>query len=575
MNILIVFFSICLGLSWILPNHYDPWASIYHNFSAFTAGLLLVGVILYNRSTLHIKTLHSFLFIIALCCIPVLHYFTGIIYFSGDALISSLYLLGFAAMLLAGYNLAQVNTLRPALVRWLAGALTIAATVSVGIALYQWTLQPSNIWIADLPPNARPFANLAQPNQLATLLSMGLAAVLFFYEKHALHRISSGLLALLLLFGIALTQSRTPWLMAIFFVVLWLWKFNCAQRRLPRIWAFAWVAIFVGFIFILPHLAEWLQLGGTTSVAKRAQALERWDLYVQFYQAIIHGPLWGYGWQQVSSAQLAITPLYPVAIYTEYTHNILLDLLIWNGPILGSIIIAAITYYLLRLAFLARSAENLFVVMAVGFFLLHSLLEYPHAYAYFLLPVGLLIGILQADFPCKTWRIPRWCVLIFLIVSVGLYAVIWQEYRVIEEDYRLMRFEKNRVGTLKADQPAPDVILLTQLQALTKHSRLPATANMSAEELYDLSRFAQRFTHPAALFKYAQALALNGQPDAAYQQLMLINNLHGAKVLLSAIYELEQLTEQHPETAPLLERLHKLDLDHEKYTPEDTDDITP
>jgi len=515
------------------------------------------------------------LFIIALCCIPVLHYFTGIIYFSGDALISSLYLLGFAAMLLAGYNLAQVNTLRPALVRWLAGALTIAATVSVGIALYQWTLQPSNIWIADLPPNARPFANLAQPNQLATLLSMGLAAVLFFYEKHALHRISSGLLALLLLFGIALTQSRTPWLMAIFFVVLWLWKFNCAQRRLPRIWAFAWVAIFVGFIFILPHLAEWLQLGGTTSVAKRAQALERWDLYVQFYQAIIHGPLWGYGWQQVSSAQLAITPLYPVAIYTEYTHNILLDLLIWNGPILGSIIIAAITYYLLRLAFLARSAENLFVVMAVGFFLLHSLLEYPHAYAYFLLPVGLLIGILQADFPCKTWRIPRWCVLIFLIVSVGLYAVIWQEYRVIEEDYRLMRFEKNRVGTLKADQPAPDVILLTQLQALTKHSRLPATANMSAEELYDLSRFAQRFTHPAALFKYAQALALNGQPDAAYQQLMLINNLHGAKVLLSAIYELEQLTEQHPETAPLLERLHKLDLDHEKYTPEDTDDITP
>ena len=138
-----------------------------------------------------------------------------------------------------------------------------------------------------------------------------------------------------------------------------------------------------------------------------------------------------------------------------------------------------------------------------------------------------------------------------------------------------MLFEKNRVGTLKADQPAPDVILLTQLQALTKHSRLPATANMSAEELDDVSRVAQRFTHPAALFKYAQALALNGQPDAAYQQLMLIKNLHGTKVLLSAIYELEQLTEQHPETAPLLERLHKLVLDRAQHSPEDTDDITP
>lgn len=575
MKPLILFSTLLLIVSWLLPNHYSPWVSSYHDFSAFAAGLLLIAGLLCARIAITIKLPRIFSYISALSFIPALQYTTGIVDLSGDALISCLYLLGFSVMLATGYNLANTDTLRPALINWLAGALIIAATISVWLALYQWTLQPSSFWIADLPPNGRPFANLGQPNQLATLLSMSLAAVLFFYEKHLLHRISSSLLALLLLFAIALTQSRTPWLMAIFFVVLWLWKFDSAQRRLPHTWAFAWVAIFVGFIFILPHLAQWLQLGGTTSVAKRAQALERWDLYVQFYQAIIHGPLWGYGWQQVSSAQLAITPLYPVAIYTEYTHNILLDLLIWNGPILGSIIIIAVSYYLLRLAFLARSAENLFVLMAVGFFLLHSMLEYPHAYAYFLLPVGLLIGILQADFPCKTWRIPRWCVLIFLIISVGLYAVIWQEYRVIEEDYRLMRFEKNRVGTLKAEQPAPDVLLLTQLQALTKHSRLPATTHMSADELDELSRFPKRFTHPASLFKYAQALALNNQLTAAYEQLLLIQGLHGDKLLLQAIYELDTLAEEHPEIAPLLKRLHAIPLDHVKQITENTDESTP
>lgn len=575
MKILILFATLLLIVSWSLPNHYSPWVSSYHDFATFAAGLLFISALLCKRLLTTVQFPRVFSFVFLLSFIPALQYATGIIYLSGDALISCLYLLVFFAMLATGYNLANTDTLRPALINWLAGTLIIAATISVGLALYQWTLQPSSFWIADLPPNARPFANLSQPNQLATLLSMGLAAILFFYEKQLLHRISSSLLALLLLFGIALTQSRTPWLMAIFFVVLWLWKFNSAQRRLPRIWAFAWVAIFVGFIFILPHLAQWLQLGGTTSVAKRAQALERWDLYVQFYQAIIHGPLWGYGWQQVSAAQLAITPLYPVAIYTEYTHNILLDLLIWNGPILGSIIIIAVSYYLLRLAFLARSAENLFVLMAVGFFLLHSMLEYPHAYAYFLLPVGLLIGILQADFPCKTWRIPRGCVLIFLIVSVGLYTVIWQEYRVIEEDYRLMRFEKNRVGTLKAEQPAPDVLLLTQLQALTKHSRLPATTQMSADELDELSRFAKRFTHPASLFKYAQALALNNQLTAAYEQLLLIQGLHGDKLLLQAIYELDTLAEEHPEIAPLLKRLHAIPLDHVKQITENTDESTP
>lgn len=562
-------------ISWLLPNHYFPWVAAYQDLSAFAAGILLISSLFILRQQIHLQLPFVFLFAIATACIPLLQYATGIIYLSGDASINSLYLLGLAAMLTSGYNLSRADTLRPALVTWLACALIFAAAISVWLALYQWLLQPSSPWIAGLPSNARPFANLSQPNQLATLLSMGLAAVLFFYEKYLLHRISSSLLALLLLFGIVLTQSRTPWLMAIFFVVLWLWKFHSAQRRLPRTWALVWVAVFASLIFLLPHLSQWLQLGDTTSVAKRAQAMERWDLYMQFYQAIIHGPLWGYGWQQVSTAQVAITPLYPVTIRTEYTHNILLDLLIWNGPILGSIIIVAVTYYLLRLAFLARSAENLFVVMAVGFFLLHSMLEYPHAYAYFLLPVGLLIGILQADFPCKTWRIPRWCVLIFLIASVGLYAVIWQEYRVIEEDYRLMRFEKNRVGTLKAEQPAPDVLLLTQLQALTKHSRLPATANMAADELDELSRFAKRFTHPASMFKYAQALALNNQLEAAYDQLLLIQGLHGDKLLLQAIYELDTLEKEHPVIASLRQRLHAIPLDHVKQITENTDDSAP
>ena len=64
-----------------------------------------------------------------------------------------------------------------------------------------------------------------------------------------------------------------------------------------------------------------------------------------------------------------------------------------------------------------------------------------------------------------------------------------------------MKFEKNRVGTLKAAQPAPDVVFLTQLHALLKHSRLPATTGMTPDELEELYHFSRRFTHPAALFK--------------------------------------------------------------------------
>lgn len=546
-----------LLLSFILPGNYAPWFTGGQEFLAFAGGLFILSSLLYIEE---LKIPYAFLVVLAISCFPIIQYSYGIIYFGGDALISCIYLLGFFSMLFSGYNLNNNNILHPQLIYWISGALLISATISTWLAIYQWSLQPSRLWISDFPKNGRPFANLAQPNNLATLLSMGLASVLLFYEKYSLNRLSSTLLALLLLFGVALTQSRTPWLMVIFFIVLWCWKFHHAPRRLTRYQALLWVAIYIIFIVILPYLSQWLLLGETTSVAKRAQSMERLYLYFQFYQSIIKSPLFGYGWQQVSSAQVEITSLFPVAIYTQYTHNILLDIIIWNGPIVGVLVIFIVSFYVFKVSFLARSSENMFVVMAVGFCLLHSMLEYPHAYAYFLLTVGFLVGALQADFPCKTWSIPRGFLLVFLVGSVGLYTLIWKEYRIIEEDYRLMRFEKNRVGTLKAENPAPDVMLLTQLKTLTKYSRLPATTNMSTSDINELSNFSKRFPSPDNMSKYAQALALNKQFEAAYQQHMLIQGLHGDKALIKSIHEMEALADQYMEISPLLNRLYEINL---------------
>lgn len=565
-----------LIISWLVPDHYRPWLSSTHEFISFSAAIILFIAALIQLNTSHYPDIPKiFILFVLIAFIPLAQYFYGLIFLFGDALISSLYLLAFSAMLFAGYTLRKNDKQQPSFICLLAGAIVTAAIISALIALAQWLVQPTSIWIEALHNSYRPFANLGQPNHLATLLSMGLAGVLFFYEKHFLNRISSSLLALVLLFTVALTQSRTPWLMAIFFIFFGIWKLNNTDRRLQRTTALAWIALFVSFIFILPHLAQRLQLSSLTSVAERAQATERWDLYVQFCHAIVQGPLWGYGWQQVSTAQAAITPLFPVALYSEYTHNILLDLLIWNGPILGSLIIFAVTTWLFRLAFLARTTESLFVLLAVGFFLVHCMLEYPHAYAYFLLPVGLLLGILQAEFSCKTWQIRGWLLWIIAASSVVLYTLIWQEYRILEADHRLMRFEQRRIGTLKAEQPAPNVVFLTQLQALIKHTRTPATSNMSEEELHEFSRLAQRFTHPASIFKHAKALALNNQLEQAYQQLLLIQGLHGDKLLLQAIYELNILAKKHSKIAPLLQRLHAIPLDHVKQFTENTDDSAP
>lgn len=537
MKIFIVFFSICLSISWLLPNHYSPWVAAYQDFAVFSAGIiLLIGTSIFQKENA-LPRFIIFLFLIAF--IPITQYAFGIVYFSGDALINSLYLISFFISIFIAYNLSNQNY-KNTFIIWLASSIIIASLLSSYIALYQWTLQNSTIWMTDLRPGGRPFANFGQPNNLATLIGMGLAATLFFYEKHYLNRSSCTLIALTLLFTLALTQSRSAWLMSLAFLVFWLWKSKTCKTRLRALPAALWVVVYALWVGTLPYIAKFLDLSAS-SAAERSQALERWDLYTQFYHAILQGPLWGYGWGQVSVAQVLITPDYPVSLFTEYTHNILLDLMIWNGPILGFLIILFTTLWLMKLAWNVRTPEGVFSILAAGFILTHSMLEFPHAYAFFLIPLGLLLGIAQSEAPTKAWNIPNWSIKLIGFFSIIIIIIIWKEYRVLEEDYRLMRFETARIGDLKADQPAPDVLLLTQLQALTRHARTPAKENMSFIELEELSILSKRFANVGSVYRYAFALILNQRYDEAYKQLSILNSLHGNKWLIEAISELRML----------------------------------
>jgi len=289
---------------------------------------------------------------------------------------------------------------------------------------------------------------------------------------------------------------------------------------------------------------------------QRIKSVERWDLYKQFYYAVIYGPLWGYGWNQVSVAQVAITPSYPVALMTEYTHNIILDLLIWNGPILGSIIIVATALWLGRLAWTARSSESLFALLAAGFVFTHSMLEYPHAYAYFLLPLGLLLGIAQAeDRPTKPFIIPRQLLVSVALAAGGLGGWIWSEYRVIEEDFRLMRFETANIGNLKAEQTAPDVTLLTQLREFTRFTRTEASEVMSEEELEWMRKVAHRYPYLPSLFRYSYALALNYRTDESFDQLLVIRGLYGEDSFQDVVRLFSQNQEIHPQLALLTQKV--------------------
>lgn len=534
----LISFFIVIGFSFLLPNHYYPWVSAYQDFSSFLALAIIFTFFPKEQFILDLK----FLFILFISLAPLIQVLFNKIFFFGDGLVAFIYIFSFGLAYIATLNLGRKDSIAPYLY-FISNIFIFSSIISLYVILKQWLLLTNGgIWMADLPPNGRPFANFGQPNNCATFLCMGLMACLYLYEKKNIHRFCGVLLASFILFGITLTQSRTSWVFALAFLIWWFWKSRYFQTRLSKNSVFYFVGIFIFFILITPYVSDYLGVTNTTDALTRASSgYLRIPMWHQMLLAIKEQPLLGYGWNQVGVAQLSVYLDYPTTEWTEHSHNILLDLLIWNGIALGIVIIGFFTWWLYRLSQLATSVEAFIALSMVGAVLVHAMLEYPLDYAFFLLPVGFLLGLVQAqDKTIKVIEIPRTVVASLWTIFVVLYIWIFVEYQMIEKDVQLVRFEAFNIGTLHAEQAAPDVILLTQLREQIRFIRTQPKENMTPEQLDWMRKVAYRYSTSAALYRYAQALALNHQPELARKHLLILEKLHGQKYSFESLYQVNQ-----------------------------------
>lgn len=531
----LLLFALCLAvISWLMPNHYLPWLSAYQDFSIFLA---LIFICIYSLSLTDFYCPVYFLaFILIVILLIFFQFIFDKIYFFGDMFISIIYIFAFLVSFLVSFNLYKKHK---KIYLYFILVVLFTSIFSVYIALKQWLLiSNGGIWIADLPPNARPFANFAQPNTLATFLCIGLMANLYLYEKKYLNKITGIITSSLIIFGIALTQSRTSWMFSVVFIIWWLWKTKYLNTRL-RTWQIFLFMVFYGVsIILLPNISNFIGVTSTTDVMTRATTgLHRIAMWHQMLIAISNSPWFGYGWNQVSIAQVQTTLEYPVKGWTEHTHNIILDILIWNGIPIGFTLIGFIAWWLYRLSHLITSIEPFLALTAVGAVLTHAMLEYPLEYAFFLLPIGFLLGMIQTEEKrIRQIRIPRYFMIIILILSSFLYFWVFLEYRLIEKDIQLARFESLNIGLLHAQKSAPNIMLLTQLREQVRFIRTKPNGKMSEKELVWMREVSYRYANPTSLYRYAQALALNKHIELAKQNLAIIENLHDKKLTESSLY---------------------------------------
>lgn len=548
----IYIFGVLLFVSFVLPNHYQPWLVAYQEFS------IILGCLFLAFTVLGCKRIYFDFPVVGLLLLstfPLVQYGFGVVYFFGDAFIAWGYIFGCGVLVLVGKNLAKNKGDSIVFFQVFAGAVVVAAVLSVWIALRQWLMLPGSVWVADLPLDVRPFANMAQPNNLATLLCMGLAGVIYFYEKSSFNSYAASLVAVFLVFGVALTQSRTPWISVVVVSIFWFWKSRVYQARLSPKHMFFWVVGYALCVSALPVLSDYLLLHNQGFMS-RARSLERLDLWWQMLGGVWDGPLWGYGWNQVSVAQVLATPNYPVRVFTEHSHNILLDILIWNGPALGVGIIGCFVCWLAVLGWRACCLESLFALIVVGLVVVHGMLEFPLEYAFFLFPVGVLLGFVSGEVAHRgTIRLPKWVLAGILSFCTGLYVWVWCEYRILEEDHRLMRFETSGISESVKGEVAPNVALLTQLREFIRYVRTPASEGMSRQQLEWMRHVSYRYHSASGLFRYSLALGLNGFPEQARENLFIIRLLHGEEQYFDGVNVIKKMSNRHPQLNEVLNEL--------------------
>ncbi len=509
--------SLLVG-AWLISNHYSPWSAFYNEWLSALAMLVLAGAVLSNRVSLSLA--RPAIFVLLIACIPFIQYAFGLIYFLGDAFITTSYLLGLGLSIVIGANL--MRAWGEHFVEALAWACLFGAMASVVLALHQWLgTQQLGTWLMDIPPNGRPYANLGQPNNLATLFSLGLAAALYLRERGQLGLLVLTLLALMLFAGIAMTRSRMG-ILAIIVMAGWIvWGHKKFGLRCSVFEVVSGVAVFAVLWAAWPMASEWLYFSAESTMSRLQGVFSgqiRIVLWQQLLDAIARQPIFGYGWNQVSAAQVAVVAEYPNVVPVEYGHNLFIDLLIWNGVPLGVMIVLAMAGWFVMQV---RNINSPGVWFAMLFILLigtHGMVELPHAYAYFLLPAGLCIGILSAQ-EFFHFNFSRRIYAGFVALSAIIVSWIFVEYRVIEADHRLMRFESIGIERRPADAVAPNVVLLTQLEEFIRFARTEAREGMTDEELRWMEQVAHRYPYPPALMRYTLALGLNNRPEEAALEL--------------------------------------------------------
>lgn len=546
--------SMAVATPWLIPIHSLPWPMFYPEWVMAAVMLPIAGWTLVRGRSKPWSADALTVAVAAAASVPLLQAAMGQFVFPGEAFLVASYLSLGALTLLVARHAQSVAPGR--LIDAMLNGVAIAAVASVGLCLCQWfQIDAYAPFVAAQIVDGRMVANLGHPNNLATLLAWGLVAIWWAHLRARVGAVVGALAAGFVLVGLALTLSRTGWLLVGLIALVALrahGRWAGAPTRSVILGLSAW---FMMLLIVVGPLRELVAPAAPvlSSEPRLSAAGDRPMIWLLALHEIANSPWIGYGWNQIVPAQVRMAAELPgLGTTVGHAHNVLLDLLLWNGVPLGMVMIAGLGWWFRKQIKAPRTPERVLILLALAVFAIHAMLELPHAYLFFLLPVAVMMGTLASPGHGWTDPIARSVVGALVAVYSVLLSVVFIDYVRIQEDLWVHRMRAVKIRNLT---PPPTIRVLTGLQGALISLRIPPRDGMTVTELDTLRSTLHRYPTSDGLLRYAMAAARNGRPHDALWAMELLCKLHSASVCAASLDRWNAAAEESAAMAKLSARI--------------------
>ena len=397
-----------IGLMFLLPfinmYHQLPILSFYSEWIAGALGLAAVAPMLSTTIRSEIRIPQISLAFLALTVILGVQWAVEMLHSAPYALLIASYLIWAFLLTLVGSHLRQELGWYK-LVNTLACFLAVAGVVNGGIVVLQIVMHTGGV--ISFLPYLSSYGPFAQPNHFADFTALASASLIYLYIKG---RFSTAFFTLMLawfLLMLAASGSRSSWLYLIATTILALvmqvksmqQNRNSASTRnlvyicLAILPAFALIHLFTNYVAPdgLFNLSTDRIVNGINIDTPSARLQIWYDSLRLFWQS----PWLGIGAGEINIASFLLLD-YPSAMayksIFEHAHNLFLHLLTEMGIGAFLIVLACLAIWVYKFKWRELNPETWWLISLLAILGIHSMLEYPLWYAYFLGIAAILLG---------------------------------------------------------------------------------------------------------------------------------------------------------------------------------------